>query len=388
MTVNYKPKKAQCELGVESDSWINSDGCLMFRDRICVPRNDELIQRILREAHSGCLSVHPGSTKLYNDLKQRYRWSCLLQPIMAPKWKWDRITMDFVMGLPLTPSKKDVVWVVVDRLTKSAHFIPLRVDYSLGNLANLYVSEILRLHEVPLSIISVRGSRFTSRFWKKLREALGTKLRFSTDFHPQADGQLERLIQVLEDMLRCCVLKFQEMKDKVKVIRVCLKAASKRQKSYLDLKRKEIEYQVGDRVFLKVSPWRKVLRFGRKGKLSPHFIVPYVITEWVGPVAYRLALPSELEKIQDVFHVSMFRRYRSDPSHVITLIEVEIQPSMTYGEEPIKILAREVKQLRIKSIALVNVLWQRHGLEEATWELEEIMRNQYPNLFACKIITA
>ncbi|KAA3465884.1 pol protein [Gossypium australe] len=158
----------------------------------------------------------------------------------------------------------------------------------------------------------------------------------------------------------------------------------RRQKSYADLKRKEIEFQVGDKVFLKVSPWKKVLRFGRKGKLSPRFIRPYKITERIGPVAYRLALPSELEKIHDVFHVSMLCPYRSDPSHVIVPTEVEIQPDITYGEESVKILAGEVKQLRNKSIALVKVLWQRHGVEEATWEPEEAMRNQYPNLFTGK----
>ncbi|KAA3466359.1 DNA/RNA polymerase superfamily protein [Gossypium australe] len=169
--------------------------------------------------------------------------------------------------------------------------------------------------------------------------------------------------------------------EKVNVIRDCLKAVSDRQKSYANLKQKEIEFQVGDKVFLKVSPWKKVLKFGRKGKLSPHFIGSYEIIETIGPVAYRLALPSKLEKIHDVFDVSMLRRYRSDPSYVIVPTEVEIQPDMTYGEELIKIFAREVKQLRNKSIALVKVLWKRHGVEEATWELEKAMRNQYPNLF-------
>jgi len=443
----------------------------MFKDRICVPKNEELIQKILQEAHSGYFSIHPGSTKMYNDLKKMYWWngmkrdisefvskclicqqvkaehqvpSGLLQPIMVPEWKWDRITMDFVSGLPLTPGKKDAIWVIVDRLTKSAHFIPVRTDYSLNKLAELYIREIVRLHGIPLSIISDRDPRFTSRFWQKLQDALGTKLNFSTAFHPQTDGQSERIIQILEDMLRCCVLEFQgswerylplvefaynnsyqtslkmapyealygrkcrtplywtelkenqiygvdlikETEEKVKIIRDCLKAASDRQKSYADLKRKDIEFQVGDKVFLKVTPWKKVLRFGRKGKLSPRFVGPfgpYEVIEKVGPVAYRLALPPELEKIHDVFHVSMLRRYRSDPSHVVSPTEIELQPDMTYEEEPIKILAREVKQLRNKNVALVKVLWQRHGVEEATWESEETMRNQYPHLFTGKI---
>ncbi|KAA3452451.1 Gag protease polyprotein [Gossypium australe] len=117
--------------------------------------------------------------------------------------------MDFVSGLPLTPKKKDAIWVVVDRLTKSAHFILVCTDYPVEKLADLYVFEIVRLHRVPLFIILDRDPRFTSQFWKKLQDALGTKLNFSTTFHPQTDGQSERVIQILEDMLRCCVLEFQ-----------------------------------------------------------------------------------------------------------------------------------------------------------------------------------
>ncbi|KAG4202220.1 hypothetical protein ERO13_A05G320708v2 [Gossypium hirsutum] len=117
--------------------------------------------------------------------------------------------MDFATGLPLAPKKKVIIWVVVDRLTKSTHFIPVRTNYSLDKLAELYISKIVKLHGVPISIISNRDSRFTSRFWKKLQEALGTKLNFSTIFHLQTGGQSERVIQILEDMLRCCVLEFK-----------------------------------------------------------------------------------------------------------------------------------------------------------------------------------
>ncbi|KAA3469629.1 Retrotransposable element Tf2 [Gossypium australe] len=135
--------------------------------------------------------------------------SGLLQPGMIPEWKWDRVTMDFVSGLPLSPKKKDAIWVVIDRLMKSTHFIPVCTDYSLDKLAELYISEIVRLHRVQVLIISDRDPRFTSRFWKKLQEALGTKLNFNTAFHLQTDGQSNRVIQILEDMPRCCVLKFE-----------------------------------------------------------------------------------------------------------------------------------------------------------------------------------
>ena len=320
--------------------------------------------------------------------------------------------MDFVVGLPLTRRRHDSVWVVVDRLTKSAHFLPMRTDYSLDKLAELYIKEIVRLHGISVSIISNRDPRFTSRFWGKLQEALGTQLNFSTAFHPQMDGQSERVIQILEDMLRSYVIDLegswdrhialvefvynnsfqssigmapyealygrkcrtplcwtelsekkvigsdliQETEEKVKRIRKRFKVATDRQKSYADMKRKDIRYKIGEKVFLKVSPWKKLMRFGKKGKLSPRFISPYEVIEKVGPVAYKLALPPEFEKIHSVFHVSMLRRYRSDPSHVVSSETIELRPDLTYEEESIDILAREVKELRNKKISLVKVL--------------------------------
>ncbi|KAG8497069.1 hypothetical protein CXB51_008359 [Gossypium anomalum] len=388
-------KRRQCEADTGSDFIIGSDGSLMFKNQICVPKNDELIQKILHEAHNDCLAVHPGSTKMYNDLKKMYWWSgmkrdifefvskCLicqqvkaehqvpsglLQPIMVPEWKWDRITMDFVLGLPLTPGKKDAIWVIVDRLTKSAHFIPVRTDYSLNKLAELYIREIVRVHGIPLSIISDRDPRFTSRFWQKLQEALGTKLNFSTAFHPQTDGQFERVIQILEDMLRCCVLEFQGSWER-----------------YLLLV--EFTYNNSYQTSLKMAPYEAL--YGRKCQ-TPLYWTELKENQIYGvdlikETEEKLALPPELERIHDVFHVSMLRRYRSDPSHIISPIKIELRPDMTYEEEPIKILAREVKKLRNKSVALVKVLWQKHGVEETTWEPEETMRNQYPYLFTGKI---
>jgi len=173
----------------------------------------------------------------------------------------------------------------------------------------------------------------------------------------------------------------RQTEEKVKLIKDNLKVASDRQRSYADLKRKDIEYEVGNKVFLKVSPWKKVLRFSKKGKLSPRFIGPYEVIERVGPVAYRLALPPELDKIHNVFHVSMLRRYRSDPSHVILAEEIIVQPNLTYKEESIRILAREIKELKNKRIPLVKVLWRHHNTEEATWESKETMRQQFPQLF-------
>ncbi|XP_040971301.1 uncharacterized protein [Gossypium hirsutum] len=165
-----------------------------------------------------------------------------------------------------------------------------------------------------------------------------------------------------------------ETKDKVRLIRERLKVASDRQNSYTDLKTKDIEYSVGDMVFLRVSPWKKVLRSDRKGKLSPRFIGPYQILKRVGPVAYQLELPPELYRIHDVFHVSMLRHYHSDSTHVVTVEEIEIRPDLTFEEEPVQILDHDVNVLRRKSIPLVKVLWQNHSIEEVTCELEDSMR--------------
>ena len=165
------------------------------------------------------------------------------------------------------------------------------------------------------------------------------------------------------------------------MIREILKVAADRQQSYADLKRKDIQYEISEKVFLKVSPWNKVIRFGRKGKLSPRFIRSYEVIEKVGPMAYRLALPPELEKIHNVFLVSILRRYRSDPSHVVSLEIIELCPDLTYEEEPVEILAREVKELRNKRIPIVKVLWKNHNTKEAMWKSEETMHQQYPQLF-------
>ena len=227
--------------GDKTDFSVKEDGSLYFQNRLCVSDDKELKKKLLCEAHNTVYTMHPGGNKMYQDLKQHYWWkvmkrdvteyvskclTCqqvkaehkvptgLLNPLQIPQWKWDNITMDFVSGFSLMQQKHDSVWVIVDRLTKSAHFILVRIDYSVDRLAELYVNDIVRLHGVSLFIVSDRDPRFTSRFWKELQSALGTRLNFSTTFHPQTDEQSERLIQVLEDMLRGCVMEFTRSWDR------------------------------------------------------------------------------------------------------------------------------------------------------------------------------
>jgi len=443
---------------------ISEDGVLGFKGQLCVPEDEGIKRQILYEAHNTPYSVHPGTTKMYQDLRNYFWWpgmkkdvvkyvakclTCqqvkaehqkpggLLQPLEIPEWKWEQIAMDFVVGLPRTVKGHDSIWVIVDRMTKSAHFLPVRTTYTVDKLAEIYIQEIVRLHGVPLSIVSDRDSRFTSTFWKKLQEGLGTRLKFSTAMHPQTDDQTERTNQTLEDMLRACMLDFQgswsrylpllefsynnsyqesikaapyevlygrrcrspiywheagerrylgpelvdQANEAIKKIKERLKVSQDRQKKYADRRRRPLEFEIGDNVFLKVAPVRGVMRFGRKGKLSPRYIGPFEIIERVGKTAYRLALPPRLSGVHDVFHVSMLRKYLWEPSHVLSYETIDVDPELSYQEQPIKILDRREKELRNKVIPLVKVLWRNHAVEEATWELEEDMRKNFPALF-------
>ncbi|KAL0560249.1 hypothetical protein IC582_000649 [Cucumis melo] len=178
----------------------------------------------------------------------------------------------------------------------------------------------------------------------------------------------------------------QSSKEAVQKIRAHMQAASSRQKSYTDVRQKDLEFEVRDKVFLKVSPMKVspmkgVLRFEKKGKLSPRFVGPFEILERIGSVVYRLALPPSLSVIYDVFHVTMLRKYITDPSHVVDYEPLEIDENLSYAEQLVEILAREVKMLRNRGIPLVKVLWQNHKVEEATWEREEGTRASYPELF-------
>ncbi|KAL0556805.1 hypothetical protein IC582_005322 [Cucumis melo] len=432
-------KRGLVEVGQAVEFSISSDGGLLFERHLCVPSDSAVKTELLSEAHSSPFSMHPGSTKMYQDLKRVYWWrnmkrevaefvsrclvcqqvkaprqkpAGLLQPFSIPEWKWENVSMDFITGLPRNLRGFTVIWVVVDRLTKSAHFVPGKSTYTASKWAQLYMSEIVRLHGVPVSIVSDRDARFTSKFWKGLQTAMGTRLDFSTTFHPQTDGQTECLNQVLEDMFyqatigmapfealygKCCRSPIcwgevgeqrlmgpelvQSTNEAIQKIRSRMHTAQSRQKSYADVRRKDLEFEVGDKVFLKVAPMRGVLRFERRGKLSPRFVGPFEILERIGPVAYRLALPPSLSTVHDVFHVSMLRKYVPDPSHVVDYEPLEIHENLSYTEQPVEVLVREVKTLRNKEIPLVKVLWRNHRVEEATWEREDDMRSRYPELF-------
>ncbi|XP_070015394.1 uncharacterized protein [Nicotiana sylvestris] len=279
----------------------------------------------------------------------------LTQLVEIPMWKWEMINMDFVVGLPCTQRKFDSIWVIVDRLTKSAHFLPVKSTDIGEQYAQLYINEIVNI---------------------------------STAFHPQTDGQAKRNIQMLEDMLH--VLDFKELlgtdlvhqaMEKVKIIQERLKVAQSRQKSYADIRRRKLEFQVDDWVFLRVSPLKGVIRFGKKGKLSPRYIRSYRVTQRIGQVAYRLELPPEMSSVHPVFHVSMLRKVVGDPSTIVPIEAIEVSEGLSYEEILVAILDRQVRKLRNKEVVSVKVLWQSQQVEEATWEAESEMKEKYPHLF-------
>ncbi|TYK11938.1 ty3-gypsy retrotransposon protein [Cucumis melo var. makuwa] len=348
------------EAGQAVEFSISSDGGLLFERRLCVPSDRLTVPHFL------CTRVKT----------PRQKPAGLLQPLSVPEWKWENVSMDFITGLPRTLRGFTVIWVVLDRLTKSAHFVPGKSTYTASKWAQLFMSKIVRLHGVPVSIISDRDARFTSKFWKGLQTAMGTRLDFSTAFHPQTDGQTERLNQATIGMApfealygKCCRSPVcwgevgeqrlmghelvQSTNEAIQKIRSHMHTAQSRQKSYADVRRKDLEFDVGDKVFLKVAPMK----------------------------AYRLALPPSLSAVHDVFHVSMLRKYVPDPSHVVDYEPLEIDENLSYIEQPVEVLAREVKMLRNREIPLVKVLWRNHRVEEATWERENDMRSRYPELF-------
>ena len=219
----------QVRSGMGDEGWaIHTNGSLRYKGRVVVPQLIELREEILRDFHCSSFAVHLGGTKMYRDLRRQYYWSgmkrhirdfvrrCLtcqqvkaehqrltglLQPLEVAEWKWEHVTMEFVTELPRTSRRHDAVWVIVDRLTKSAHFLAVRMTFTLEEFCGLYIREIVMLHGVPVSIVSDKNPRFTAHFWKSFQKAMVTQLMMSTTFHPQTDGQSERTIQVLEDML-------------------------------------------------------------------------------------------------------------------------------------------------------------------------------------------
>ncbi|GJV75531.1 putative reverse transcriptase domain-containing protein [Tanacetum coccineum] len=306
----------------------HADGTLCLNGRSWLPCYGDLRTVIMHESHKSKYSIHPGSDKMYQDMKKLYWWpnmkadiatyvskclTCakvkaehqrpsglLVQP-KIPEWKWDNITMDFVTKLPKTSQATNTIWVI------------------------------------------------------------GTNLDMSTAYHPQTDGQSERTIQTLEDMLRAYVIDFGKEE-------LCRSEAP-------------IEFQVRDKVMLKVSLWKGVIRFGKRGKLNPRYVGPFKVLERIGSVAYKLELPEELSRVHNTFHVSNLKKCYADEPLAVPLDGLHFDDKLQFVEEPVEIVDREVKRLRKSRVPIVKVRWNSRRGPEFTWEREDQFKKKYPHLF-------
>nr|GEV64762.1 putative reverse transcriptase domain, ribonuclease H-like domain, aspartic peptidase domain protein [Tanacetum cinerariifolium] len=371
-----KPRKEKLEP--------RADGTLCLNNRSWLLCYGNLRTLIMHESHKSKYSVRPGFEKMYQDMKLLYWWrnmkadiatyvskcltclrvkvehqkpsSLLVQPEI-PQWKWDNITMDFITKLPRTQNGNDTIWVV-----------------------------------------------------RTFQKAMGTRLDMSMAYHPETDEQSERTIQTLEDMLRACVIDFgngwerhlplvevsysnsyhasiiaapfkalygrecqspvcwvevedaqlgpeliHETTEKIMQIKQRIQAARDCQKSYIDVRRKPLEFQVGNRVMLKVSPWTEVVRFGKREKLNPRYIGPFKVFAKVGTVAYRLKLPQQLSRVHSTFHVSNQKKCFSDEPLALSLDEVHIDDKLRFIKEPVEIMDCEFKRLKQSYIPIIEV---------------------------------
>ncbi|GJX15460.1 putative reverse transcriptase domain-containing protein [Tanacetum coccineum] len=360
------------------------DGTLCLSNRSLLPCYGDL--RTLGHNMKANIATYVSKCLTCSKVKAEHQKpsGLLVQPEI-PEWKWEKITIDFITKLPKTTNDYDTIWVIVDHLTKSAHFLPMRETDPMERLMKLYMKEVVTRHGVPVSIISDRDGRFTLLFWKALHKALGTRLDLSTAYHPETDGQSERTIQTLEDMLRACVIKaapfealygrksrspvcwaevrdaqltgpaiIHETTEKIVQIKSRIQAARDRQKSYANIRRKPMVFQVGNRVMLKVSPWKRVVRFGKREKLNPRYVGPFKVIERVRTVAYKLELPQQLSRVHNTFHVSNLKKCLSDESLVIPLEELRVDDKLHFVEEPVEVMDREIKQLKRSRIPIIK----------------------------------
>ncbi|GKC41123.1 putative reverse transcriptase domain-containing protein [Tanacetum coccineum] len=372
-----------------------ADGALCLNDRSWLPCYGNLRTVIMHESHKSKYSIHPGSDKMYQDMKKLYwcpnmkadiatyvsktltyakvkaehqRLSGLLIQPDIPQWKWDNITMDIFTKLPKSSQGYDTIWVIFDRVTKSLIFVPMRETNPMEKLERMYLKKVVTRHGISISIICV--VRFTSNFWRSLQKALGTSLDMSTTYHPQTDGQSKRTIQTLKDMLRACVIGFGKgLVNHLPLVEfpynnsyhASIKAApfkalyGQKQTSYVDLKHKPMEFQVGDSVMFKVSLWKGVVRFGKRGKLNP--------------------------RVNNTFHVSNLKKFYADEPLAVPLDGLHFDDKLLFVKESVKIMDREVKRLKRSRIPIFKVRWNSTRGLEFTWEREDQFRKTYRHLF-------
>nr|GEU36453.1 putative reverse transcriptase domain-containing protein [Tanacetum cinerariifolium] len=428
-----------------------ADRTLCLNNRSWLPCFGDLRTLIMHESHKSKYSIHLGSDKMYQDLKaSKTFW--FVSPTKNSIMEMGEITMDFITKLPKTTNDYDTIWVIVDRLTKSAHFIPMRENDPMEKLMKVYMKEVVTRHGVPISIISDRDGRFTSLFWQALHKALGTRLNmnfgkswdrhlplvefsYNNSYHTSIKAAPFEALYGRKCRSPVCWAEVRdaqltvpeiihEITKKIVQTKSKIQAARDRQKSYADLKRKPMDFQVGDRVMLKVSPWKGVVRFGKQGKLNLRYIGPFKVLSKVGYVSYRLELPQKLSRVHNTFHLSNLKKCLSNESLMISLDELRIDDKLHFElpqqlsrvhntfhlsnlkkclsneslvipldelriddklhfiEEPVEIMDREIKQLKRSRIPIIKVRWISKRGPEFSWEREDQFKQKYPQLFA------
>nr|GEW51266.1 putative reverse transcriptase domain-containing protein [Tanacetum cinerariifolium] len=326
----------------------------------------EDVEVVLVAKHEGNIATYVSKCLTYSKVKAEHQRPCslLVQPEI-PEWKWEKITMDFITKLPKTTNGYDTIWVIVDHLIKSAHFLPIKENDPMEKLMKLYMKEVVTRHGVPVSIISDRDGRFTSLFWRALHKALGTRLDMSTTCHPETDGQSERTIQTLEDMLRACAAPFEALYGRKCRSPVCWAKVRDAQLTGPEFIRETTEKIVQIKSRIQAS---RVVRFGKQGKLNPRYIGPFQVLSKVGDVAYRLELLQQLSRVHNTFLVSNLKKCLSDESLVIPLDKLHIDDKLHFVEEPVEIMDRESKQLKKSRIPIIKVRWNSKRGPEFTWK--------------------
>ncbi|GJV23275.1 putative reverse transcriptase domain-containing protein [Tanacetum coccineum] len=341
-----------------------ADGTLCLHGRSWLPCYRDLRSVIMHESHKSIYSIHPGSDKMYQDMKKLYWWpnmkadiatyvskclTCarvkaehqrplglLVQPTI-PEWKWDNITMNFITKLPKSSHGFDTIWVIVDRLTKYAYFLPIRENDPLDKLARLYLNRIVARHGIPASIICDRDRRFTSNLWRSFQKALGTDISMSTAYHLKTDGQSERTIQTLEDMLRACVIDFG--KGWVKHLPLV-----------------EFSYNNSYHASIKAAPYEALNNgkdrpdqaedascSGSTKQLRYSKVKADGVLAKVRKVAYKLELPQELSRVHHTFHVSNLNKCYADEPLVMPFEGIHVDDKLQFVEEPVEIMELEIK---------------------------------------------
>nr|GEY88083.1 reverse transcriptase domain-containing protein [Tanacetum cinerariifolium] len=330
------------------------DGTLCLNGRSWLPCYGDLRIVIIHESHESKYSIHLGSDKMYQDMKRLYWWpnmkadiatyvskclTCakvkdkhqrpsglLVQP-KIPEWKWDNITMDFVTKLPKSSQGYDTIWVIIDRLTKYAIFVPLRETNPMDKLARMYLKE------------------------KSLQKDLGTSLDMSTTYYLEIDRQSERTIQTLGDMLCSCVIDF----GKGWVNHLSLVEFSYNNSYHASIKAAPFEALYSQKVILKVLPWKGVIRFGKRGKINPRYVGPLMVLDKVETISYKLKLLQELSRVHNTFQVSNLKKCHADEPLTVPLDRLYFDDKLYFMEEPVEIMDQEVKRFKRIRIPLIKV---------------------------------